>query len=107
MHIFYTHVDFLRLIFHRSLGLAIPPRIRFLQRMQKKVSTDNSIKIEDEEINKISTNSADNSKQENSEQENSSDTSDVPDIADKGKKPIKKENLTSLQFGKKIKKKFH
>lgn len=85
---------------HRSLGLAIPPRIRFLQRMQKKMSTDNNIKIEDEETNKTSTNSADDSEQENSED---SDSSDITDTANSEKKQIDKKNLDSFQFGKKIK----
>lgn len=92
---------FSRLIFHRSLGLAIPPRIRFLQRIQKKMSVDNSIKIEDEETNKISNNLADGSEREDSG--DSSDTSDIPDTTNSEKKQIKKKDLASLQFGKKIK----
>ncbi|XP_072760628.1 probable ATP-dependent RNA helicase DDX10 [Anoplolepis gracilipes] len=80
----------------KSLGLAIPPRIRFLQRMQKRISADNNIKIGDEETNKISTNSENDSEQEDSG--DSSDTSDIPDTANSEKKQIKKKDLTSLQF---------
>lgn len=84
---------------HRSLGLELPPRIRFLQRMQKRMSADNNIKIEDEETNKTSTNSAEHSEQENNE--DNSDSSDIPDTANSEKKQIDKKNLDSLQFGKK------
>lgn len=80
----------------KSLGLAIPPRIRFLQRIQKKMSVDNSIKIEDEETNKISNNLADGSEREDSG--DSSDTSDIPDTTNSEKKQIKKNDLASLQF---------
>ncbi|GAB1869054.1 ATP-dependent RNA helicase [Camponotus japonicus] len=79
----------------KSLGLAIPPRIRFLQRMQKKMSADNNIKIEDEETNKIPTNLADDSEQE--DDEGSSDTSDIPDTNSE-KKQIDKKDFSSLQF---------
>lgn len=84
---------------HRSLGLAIPPRIRFLQKVQKKTSAGNNIKIEDEETNQISSNLANNSEQEDSE--GSSDT--IPDNTNSEKKQIDKKDLSSLQFGKKIK----
>ncbi|KMQ85401.1 putative atp-dependent rna helicase ddx10, partial [Lasius niger] len=79
-----------------SLGLAIPPRIRFLQRIQKKMSADNSIKNEHEETNQISTNSPDNSEQEDSG--DSSDTSCIPNTTNSGKERIKKKDLASLQF---------
>lgn len=86
---------------YRSLGLAIPPRIRFLQRMQKKMSTDNNIKTEHEETNKVSTDSADNSEQEDSG--DSSDTNCIPNTTNSEKEPIKKEDPAPLQFGKKLK----
>ncbi|EFN73577.1 Probable ATP-dependent RNA helicase DDX10 [Camponotus floridanus] len=79
----------------KSLGLAIPPRIRFLQRMQKKMSADNNIKIEDEETNKIPTNLADDSEQE--DDEGSSDTSDIPNTTNE-KKQNDKKDLSSLQL---------
>lgn len=80
----------------KSLGLAIPPRIRFLQRMQKKMSTDNNIKTEHEETNKVSTDSADNSEQEDSG--DSSDTNCIPNTTNSEKEPIKKEDPAPLQF---------
>lgn len=65
------------------------------------MSADNSIKNEHEETNQISTNSPDNSEQEDSG--DSSDTSCIPNTTNSGKERIKKKDLASLQFGKKIK----
>ncbi|KYM96739.1 PREDICTED: probable ATP-dependent RNA helicase DDX10 isoform X1 [Cyphomyrmex costatus] len=75
--------------FAKSLGLAIPPRIRFLQRIQKKIS-NNNVKTE-KEIDRNSTNSADNS-----DQEDSGDNSDKSDISNKNRseKRISKEEKT-------------
>ncbi|XP_018045317.1 PREDICTED: probable ATP-dependent RNA helicase DDX10 [Atta colombica] len=74
--------------FAKSLGLAIPPRIRFLQRMQKKMS-NNDVKTE-KEI-ETSTNSADNS-----DQEDSGNNSDKSDISNKSEKKITKEEKTTV-----------
>ncbi|XP_029166920.1 probable ATP-dependent RNA helicase DDX10 [Nylanderia fulva] len=79
----------------KSLGLAIPPRIRFLQRMQKKMLAENSIETGQEETNKISTDSEDNSEQEDRD---SSDTSIPNTTTNSEKKLIKKEDLVPLQF---------
>ncbi|KAL6437210.1 hypothetical protein ACFW04_005039 [Cataglyphis niger] len=84
----------------KSLGLAIPPRIRFLQRIQKRM-LDNNVKIKDEETNKNSINLADGSEQEDSG--DSSDTSHISDTTNNEKKQIQKKDLVSLQFGEKIK----
>ncbi|KYN13076.1 putative ATP-dependent RNA helicase DDX10 [Trachymyrmex cornetzi] len=64
--------------FAKSLGLAIPPRIRFLQRMHKKMSS-NDVKTE-KEIDQTSTNSADNSDQEDSGNNSDKNDSDDEDI---------------------------
>ncbi|XP_039302207.1 probable ATP-dependent RNA helicase DDX10 [Solenopsis invicta] len=81
-----------------SLGLAIPPRIRFLQRMQKKMSNNNvekeMEKIE-KEVDQISTNSAD-SEQEDSE--NNSDKNDIPDKNKNNEKRLAKEKAAALNF---------
>ncbi|KYN40655.1 putative ATP-dependent RNA helicase DDX10 [Trachymyrmex septentrionalis] len=79
--------------FAKSLGLAIPPRIRFLQRMQKKMSS-NDVKTE-KEIDQTSINSADNS-----DQENSGNNSDKSDISNKSseKRIIKEEKTAALQI---------
>lgn len=74
-----------------SLGLAIPPRIRFLQRMQKKIS--NNVKIE-KEIDQTTTNSTDNSEQEDSD--NNSDKNEILDNKNNEKRI--EENTTALQF---------
>ncbi|XP_018306347.1 probable ATP-dependent RNA helicase DDX10 [Mycetomoellerius zeteki] len=79
--------------FAKSLGLAIPPRIRFLQRMQKKIS-NNNVKTE-KEIDRTSTNSADNSDQEDSE--NNSDKSDISN-KNSEKRIIKEEKIAALQI---------
>ncbi|XP_011881923.1 PREDICTED: probable ATP-dependent RNA helicase DDX10 [Vollenhovia emeryi] len=78
----------------KSLGLAIPPRIRFLQRMQKKMSNNNNVKTE-EETDPVSPNSPDNS-----EQEDSDSNSDRSEILDKNneKRIVKEENTAALQF---------
>lgn len=76
--------------------MAIPPRIRFLQRMQKKIS-NNNVKIE-KEIDQISTNSADNSEQEDSD--NNSDKSEILNNKN-NERIVKEENTAALQFGKK------
>ncbi|XP_071580333.1 probable ATP-dependent RNA helicase DDX10 [Temnothorax nylanderi] len=78
----------------KSLGLAIPPRIRFLQRMQKKMS-NNNVKTE-KEIDQISTNSADNSEQEDSE--DNSDKNEILDNKNNERRIVKKENTAALQF---------
>lgn len=80
----------------KSLGLAIPPRIRFLQRMQKKMSIDDNIKTEREETNKVPTDSTDNSEQEDSE--DNSNTNCISNTTNNEKKPIKKEDPAPLQF---------
>ncbi|XP_018371980.1 PREDICTED: probable ATP-dependent RNA helicase DDX10 [Trachymyrmex cornetzi] len=79
--------------FAKSLGLAIPPRIRFLQRMHKKMSS-NDVKTE-KEIDQTSTNSADNS-----DQEDSGNNSDKSDISNKSheKRIIKEEKTAALQI---------
>lgn len=81
-----------------SLGLAIPPRIRFLQRMQKKILT-NSSDTNGEEIDKTSVNSADVSETENNG--NSSDANDIL-ITDTSKnektRMVKEKNTFALQF---------
>lgn len=81
-----SHVS---LNFRRSLGLVIPPRIRFLQRMQKKISAK----------------SADSSKQQNSEHD--SDQSDISDINNENKKTfdgrkIEEKDIAAIQFSKQI-----
>ncbi|XP_024874585.1 probable ATP-dependent RNA helicase DDX10 [Temnothorax curvispinosus] len=78
----------------KSLGLAIPPRIRFLQRMQKKMS-NNNVKTE-KEIDQISTDSADNSEQEDSE--DNSDKNEILDNKNNERRIVKKENTAALQF---------
>jgi len=77
--------------FCSSLGLAVPPRVRFLQRMQKKMAT-NDIKKETNET--ILANA--------SEQESSEDNSDTEEISNttNKKKIIKKED--AQQFGKRL-----
>ncbi|XP_011689102.1 PREDICTED: probable ATP-dependent RNA helicase DDX10 [Wasmannia auropunctata] len=79
----------------KSLGLAIPPRIRFLQRMQKKMSNNSNVKTE-EKIDQISFKSADNSEQEDSG--NNSDKSDIPDNKNNEKRIVKEKNTAALQF---------
>lgn len=79
----------------KSLGLAIPPRIRFLQRMQKKMSNSSNVKTE-EKIDQISFKSADNSEQEDSG--NNSDKSDIPDNKNNEKRIVKEKNTAALQF---------
>ncbi|KAG5339580.1 DDX10 helicase, partial [Acromyrmex charruanus] len=79
--------------FAKSLGLAIPPRIRFLQKMQKKMSS-NDVKTE-KEIDQTSTNSADNSDQEDSE--NNSNKSDISNKSNE-KRIIKEEKTAALQI---------
>ncbi|KAG5310707.1 DDX10 helicase, partial [Acromyrmex insinuator] len=79
--------------FAKSLGLAIPPRIRFLQRMQKKMSS-NDVKTE-KKIDQTSTNSADNSDQKDSE--NSSNKSDISNKSNE-KRIIKEEKTAALQI---------
>ncbi|KAL6259541.1 hypothetical protein P5V15_009458 [Pogonomyrmex californicus] len=78
----------------KSLGLAIPPRIRFLQRMQKKMSTNNNVKNE-KEIDQISTNSIDDS-----EQEDSGDSSDenIHNNKNSNEKVVTEEDSAVLQF---------
>ncbi|KAG5328890.1 DDX10 helicase, partial [Acromyrmex heyeri] len=79
--------------FAKSLGLAIPPRIRFLQKMQKKMSS-NDVKTE-KEIDQTSTNSADNSDQEDSE--NNFNKSDISNKSNE-KRIIKEEKTAALQI---------
>lgn len=89
---------FLQQNFHSSLGLAIPPRIRFLKRMQKKTLVNNSDKNE-EAIDKVLVNSATVSETENNE--NSSDANSIPDISKNEEKGIVKEkNTIAFQSGK-------
>lgn len=80
----------------RSLGLAIPPRIRFLQRMQKKTASNDISSTE--VINKISNISENYDKQEDDE-DDKSDESNISKI-NKNKKVFKDD---TLQFGKKMK----
>lgn len=65
--------------------------------------SNNNVKIE-KEIDQISTNSADNSEQEDSD--NNSDRSEILDNKNNERRIIKKENTTTLQFGKKIEESF-
>ncbi|KAL0099103.1 hypothetical protein PUN28_020269 [Cardiocondyla obscurior] len=75
-----------------SLGLAIPPRIRFLQRIQKKMSNNSNIKTE-KEIDKLSTNSTDDSEQE----DNDSDKNEI--LSNKNEEEIiKEENVAALEL---------
>ncbi|XP_012533091.1 probable ATP-dependent RNA helicase DDX10 isoform X1 [Monomorium pharaonis] len=72
----------------KSLGLAIPPRIRFLQRMQKRIS-NNNVKTE-KEVDQILTNSTDNKE----DSENNFDKSDIPDNTNNEKRKSEKEAST-------------
>ncbi|XP_020283015.1 probable ATP-dependent RNA helicase DDX10 [Pseudomyrmex gracilis] len=76
----------------KSLGLAIPPRIRFLQRMQKKMSADGKTK----EMSENSKDASDDSEDE----EDSGNISDASNISDRKsneqKKPVK--DTAAFQF---------
>lgn len=79
--------------FCRSLGLIVPPRVRFLQRLQKKMAASSSVKSKDE-TGKALTNLGGDSEQES---EDSAD--DIPNTAHNTKKKMAKDEVT-FQFGK-------
>lgn len=63
------------------------------------MSNNDNVKIE-KDLDKISTNSADNSEQEDSG--NNSDENDIPHNKNSKKRITEKKDVASLQFGKKI-----